>query len=798
MVAAMAVFVIAGGFLSKIETKAAGEKVFTLTEEGGKNVGSFDSWQDVAGAINSAGKNTMVYHVLLADNVEIAGNMKMPGKGKYAGIILEKEGAAGSGSELGITVTGNVPMTGDLAIGDGISLSAKGVAGGAYCLSVGEDADLYASGAVTAGTLILCDDAAVKTGGKLTVKKTLEAQGSVDITLTEKKGASIKDTVTISGVPVSVRIQDKSGAIVTPAQNAVLFQVTGDSYAGQYESVGADETAQTLYRKGNTLRVLGAQQIAAVLYDETAGVEDLGGYLSLADVKAEISRRKRKTAVYRVGVTQQQFIKGALPMPTVKTYEKIIFSGEDIRLTGALKLTGETEFENSLIRVKSASDATVCPLDVNLAGYKLWIRDGQALEPVGNVNGGKGSVLEIAEGAFWEISGNLKVDRLNISGELKVGGSFTAGNITAGAGNCLYYNADKKSTVSGVVDEAGAVLLIAPQRGGETIKTWAEGATVMSSVPKADVQRFALMQDTPYVLYRDKNALKLGNATISLFDGTTDYEDCKTAADSEVSGRFVTFNDVIVHANLSGKTDFVARIDEDTVSGGKLTTLESGKHLILCSVDGEVKKLRFTGSVALSGSTLEVRGVLPDNGTTAGTPISLKNGASIFLENTEVKTVSAGSGTSIVLAGNVTLKGAVSGQGSLEVYRGAVIRAQGNIAAGTMTLTDGQAALDALGSGSENTAEFRMLSGRKMKFSGAVSTTDGGYFTINIVDKKDVPANIGRGTVLISAKEAQATQFVTHNIVPGTYQEWFLIKKGNNICTSQYSYGDGEWSGDFL
>lgn len=758
---------------------------FSLLKEDGTLIADYESWAGVTAKINYENRGDRIYIVVLPENCRITGNMTLPKKGKYAGIVLERNrnSDVAEDDKADLSVTGNITLTGRLTLGRDLHLAAKGISGTSWQMVLSSGAAVETGAAISVGSLSLGPDAQIKTAGKLTVKKDLEAAAGAGLILTEKKGAAIKDTSLLSEEPLSVKVQNKEGQVITLGQAVSVFTVSGDSYAPQFALEDADGKKQALYRKGSAIRVQGALETPVSLYDVTESEVYLGNYLSLADIRTEISRRKRSGATYKVVVGKAQYVKGALPLPTAKTYKKILFEGEKIGITGNITLTGELELHNDLYKVKRSLEDAPLLLTVNLSKYKLIVQPGHELANLNTVNGSTGSVLEIAREADQKINANLKADRLILGGRLTVLGTITVTDVKAGQGNLLTYDIGKKINIKGLVSAEEAKLYLAPMKAGSLIEKFTEGMKLIANVPKADADCFALLQDVPEVLYKEGAVLKIGMPVIVLFEGTTDYETCQTA---EADAQFVTFNDMMAHINASQEKNFVARLNRRVPSAGNMASLGSGKHLILCGINGEKLTLQFTGGILLNDCTLEVHNLILDNKTTAGPGVTLTNGSALVLDNTEVNYITANTGTGVRMLNNVSIKSSVSGQGSLDVEQGAVIRSAGNIVVGSLSLR-----------GEEN-AQFRLQTGRKLVIANEVLTGEKNCFIVNIVDKQDAPASIGLGTVLVNTQYGQVSQFKTENTMPGTFMEWSLIKKGIAIQTSEVSYGDGEWSGDYL
>lgn len=750
-------------------------------------LGTYAQWSDVVSQINGRKQKGTAYRIVLLDDFTVNGALTMPGKGKYAGIRIE---SGAEGRKLSLRATGNAALTADLNLGTDIGLHVNTVSGASWKLAMEKGSELVTGGAMTAGTLIMGEDTFLQSGGNFTVKKLLEAQEGARLVLTQKKKAALKDTVVHDGAVVTVSVRDKNDNRVTLAQRTTLFTLSGSSYATQYRLLDGNGQELTLYRKGNALKVQGTIATPITLYNVTENGEiSLGEYTSLADVKTEIARRKNAKGSYRLEVREELFVKGAIPLPKAGTYQEITFTGARIRTTGNLTLTGSVTFANEIRKVKNEGDSNALLWTVNIAKYTLTIPAGNSVDSLGSVTGGTGSRLQIGTDVEQKINGDLKVAELALGGVLQVTGNIVVTDICPEEGNTLTYDLAKSVTVKGNITGDGARLLLNPLKNGQPQTAYTEGQKILNSMPKANINRLQLAQDTGYVLYRENGAIKLGTPIITVFADTADYEACMNA---EVSGQpgFVRVNDAMDYINDTKFTDYVIRLEKDVPSAGAFTMPARGKRIVLCGTGGERRTLTLSGSLTLDGSSLTVRNVELDNKTAAGPGVTLKNGASLWLYETGINTLNAAAKSAVTLEGQVELKGAVSGACDLTVAENAVVRVNGNIAVGTLNLQSAP--------GMEGCAEFRLPSGKKITVNGEVNTGDKGFLLINLTDKNDALADIKDGTVLVNTQYGEAEQFKTQNIIPGTFEKWTLIKENETVKTKADAADDGQWSGDYL
>lgn len=757
-----------------------GAEVLSLYK-GDEHLGTYAQWNDLRTRINNLKDKTAEYRVELLDDYVITGTLAMPTKGRYAGLVLQNS----KSSQVSLKATGNLTLTADLIVGPGITLEVKQVSGGTWNLKLDEGSVLFATGNITLKDLVLGRAVRVQTGGKLTVKGTMEAVGDNELILTYKKIATIKDT--IAAERIMTKLVDKNGNRVTAVQNNTVFNVKGNSYANQYCLLDAREQELPLYRKGNTLRVQGTVATPIELYYVDGAEEiSLGAYSTLGDVKTEIGRRKVKQGAYRVHISEKVFVKGALPLPKAGTYESIVFTGERIRTTGNVTLTGNITLHNKLERIKSEQDVTPQSVTINLAKYTLTIPQGNVIENLVSVTGAPGSCLTIDSGVEQTIVGNLKVDTLKLDGVLGVKGTITVTDIYPGADNRLDYELNRNIAVKGHVYGVTHKLMLNPLRDGKQ-SVYTEDMKVLSNVPKAVVAGLTMEQDTKWVLYRDGNVVRLGKPLLTIYENTEDYESVQSAENTD-KVRFARVNDAIEYVNTLDDTDYVIRLDENIPSAGAFKSPAKGKNVVICGAAGEQKTLKLTGTVVVDGGGLHVRNIMLDNGTTAGPSVVLKNGASLGLCDVSINSLTAPAGTSVILEGQIGIKGAFTGACDMTIMQDAVVKVANNLAINSLTLNAAK----------EGTAQLRIPVSKKITVSGTITTPEEGQFIINRVDAKDALAELSVGTVMLTAPHGQSSQFKTQNIMPGTFLEWSLIKKGDNIQTSETSQGDGEWSGDFL
>lgn len=748
--------------------------------KGEEHLGTYAQWNDIKAKINDLQSINTSYRVVLLDDYVVNGSLSMPTKGRYAGIVLQN----GKGAPVILKATGNLSMTADLVLESEITLEAKQISGAAWTLTAGENCKVNTTGNLTVKSLHMGKNVKVKTAGKLTVKAVLQAAGKNEIVLPYKKAASIKDTVTDERI--CLKLTDKSGNRVGAVANTIVMNVTGNSYATQYCLLDDKDAELGLYRKGNGLRVKGAVATPISLsYMDGQTQVSLGEYATLADVKTEISRRKIKEGVYAVHVGEAVLVKGAFPLPKAGTYKAVTFTGEKIRITGSITLTGDVSIYNELERIKSEQDVSALPITAKLAKYTLTISEKE-IKNLTTVTGSTGSGLTIGTGVQQVIEGNLAVDKLTLGDRLQVKGDLTVTDIYPQKGNQLDYDLTKKIVIKGNVHGTENKLLLNPLRNGQSI-TYVEDMKVLPDAPKVSVSSVMLAKATDWVLYRESGAVLLGKPYVTVFEDTQDYGAAQNA-DGSGKQRFARVTDAVEYVNTLDGTEYVIRLDADISSADSLKSPAKGKKIIVCSVKGERKKMGLSGSVVVDEGSLSIRDVVLDNGKANGPGVILINGAQLHLYNMNVNTITAPANTAVTLEGEVDINGSIAGACDLTVMENAVVRADSTISINSLTLL----------AAAKGTSQLRLQVDKKMNVSNNISTPEEGQFIINRVDKNDELAELGKGTVMLTAPYGQSIQFKTQNIMPGTFMEWSLIKIGNDIKTSEASQGDGEWSGDFL
>lgn len=476
-----------------------------------KLLGTYGQWSDLVAQIKSLNQKGESYRVVLLDDFMVDGALTMPSKGKYAGLKIEKgdkEGIVCLKASKGVTLTAN------LELGKGVGLQASSVSGASWNLVMSENTTLATSGAFTVANLVMKEGAFLQSGGKFSVKKLLEASGNVELVLTAKKGAALKDTKV--EVPVTVRMREASGAKLTLSQTTTLFTVSGSSYATQYRLLDKEGQEQALYRKGNAIKVQGTVATPISLYYVSdSGQEDLGEYAVLADVKKEIARRKDANAVYRVEMREEVFVKGAIPLPAAKTYRELIFAGQGIKTTGNLTLTGNVTFYNEIRKVKSVNDHAELPYAVNAAKYTLTIPVGSKAERLGSVKGKSGSCLRIGQGERLNVSGDVQVETLVLDGTLGGSGNITITNLKSELGAEEAGRAEfrlltnKKLTIKGTVKLDGQKRFIVNFVDANDALVDIEANMVLVTTPYGTVSQFKTENIMPVVL-REWTLVKSG------------------------------------------------------------------------------------------------------------------------------------------------------------------------------------------------------------------------------------------------------------------------------------------------
>lgn len=754
-----------------------GAEVLALYK-GEEYLGTYAQWNDLRAKVNTLKDKTAYYKVVLLEDYVINGALTMPTKGRYAGLTL----CNGKDAQVCMEASGGLTMTADLSLEKDVLLQVKQISGASFYLELGEDSFVTGTGNVTVKKLILKQNAGIRVGGKLTVKGTLEAEQGNELVLTYKKAASVKNTVVSE--PVVIKLTDAKGNRVSPVQNTTVVSTGGNSYATQYCLLDEKDQKVSLYRRGNALKVKGELETPITLYCETnEGMVSLGEYVSFAEVKTQINRRKVKTAVYYVEVLDEISQKGSIPLPNAGTYQTLILSGKRVCTTGNLTLTGNVIIENEICKIKKAEQV---PLTVNLRKYTLKISADSMTRNFENITGAAGSGLEISGEKAVEVKGKLKLQTLRLDSVLDVNGTIEVTDIYPGTDNRLDYNLSKKVSIKGKVYGQQNKLLLNPISNGQEVPL-TENMKLLENAPKVVTSGLALARETTWVLYRDGNAVYLGKPLLSLFEDTLDFD---RVWGKETKGEilFARLNDAMDYVNESDKSDFVIRLEDTVSAGGSFIGPAADKNVVVCGMDGESEKLMHTGSVVIDGGSLYLLNVILDNRSASGAVVLMKNSAVLQLCNTKIYTLNAQQGTKLILEGDVTASGSVRALGDMVCKENAVVRLAEDVQVNSLTLDGAEGAM----------AQMRLRVGKKMWISKEVTTPIEGQFIVNRVNEKDELAQITQGTVMVQTVYGQVSQFKTQNKMTGTFQEWSLIKKGDEIQTAEASSGDGEWSGDFL
>lgn len=761
---------------------------FLVLYEQDEVLGQYFVWEDVLKEINLRKASKAEYRVVFDENYTWKGAWKMPTKGRCKNLYLEGTGQ--------VTLeAASLTATSDLRIGSSVIVEVKNLSAASYDIRMDSGAKLRTGSSLTVNNLTMMADTGLTIRGKGTIKNQLSAsvdteshkRGSMPIIyLAQGKMLSVKNTAA-GEYPIVIIVTDQQGEIIDVPSGTTLVTTTGNTYPAQFRYMRTPYLDASTYKKGNTIKTKGMQDISYSVDMSSADTrEEWGFYEGLADVKAEVNRRKDSNARIQITVLEDSFVKGSIPFPSAGKYKELQITGKAIYTTGNVQLTGTTILSNQIIRVKKQGDTAGLPLTVNLSKYKLILPEGTGMDRVGSITGAAKSCLQIEQGLNLTVENTLKAAELVLNGTLDVKGNWTVTNITYGKDNCLSYEIGKNSTISGTVSGEEGKLRLAPRQKGAYLESYQEGTKILNAAPRLDLGKLEMRYSTEYVFYRDGSAVRLGTPALLLYSGTSDYEACREQ-NREDAAAFVKLKDAVDSINVSEGTEYVLCALTDINQEKNFVSPGQGKKVILCSRDGQRKELKLPKTVTLTGGGLELHDMdLKSGNTVPG--FTLKNGAALFLEDASVNGISAVKGTSLGLAGEMTVKGAVTGAGSLSVQEGAVVRTGGDVAAAELKVLE-QETVDGI--------EFRLRKGKKLSVSEAVSTTQAGQILINIMNGSDELEAIPEATVLAVTPYGEAEQFKTENRMTGSLLHWGLEKSGKNIRTTAGTEGPGEWSGDF-
>ena len=522
------------------------------------------------------------------------------------------------------------------------------------------------------------------------------------------------------------------------------------------------------YKQGNAFYA--GQETLELFIKTDEDTVSLGQYRSLADVKAEIAGRKQANATYIVDVKQNLFVAGALPLPTAGTYKNIIFTGKDITITGAVTLTGNTEFQNVIKKVKSATDQTEQPISISLGKYNLTIGEGNEIDNLASITGTKGSSLTVGENVCQEIAGAVtNVENLQLDGTLAVWGNITVTNILAGAESTLQYDIEKTQTINGVI-QTGKVKLV-PYKGGNELVAYEKELQILDNAPKLDVQTLQMNRDTDLECYRSGKAIKLGTAAVTVF---SDPEGDWKSAEIDSHPQFVTLQDAVHYIQNRGAGTYAIRLESNVPSSGKVALPSGTDKTVMIGAKNEGTTLNFTGAMTIDGSSIIVENVILNNQTKAGVAVTLKNGATLTLRDVKVGSINAATGTTVIMGNGAVVQKALSGTATLKLEQDTTVQF-----GAAVTVQNFQA---------DRNTKLEMVTGKLVTIKGNVNIPADACVTINHIDKDGKLLSIKEGTKLVTSAKALAGQFRTDNIMTGTEDvKWLLTKSDTVIKTAKLS-----------
>ena len=751
-------------------------------------LGQYYVWEDLVSEINRRKAPKAEYRVVFRDSFTWKGAWKMPAKGRCQSLYLDGAGYTQLEADS-LTAVCN------LRIGSSVVVKVKSLSAASYDLTMDSDARMIIQGNLTVKNLEMNGNTRLNVRGKATIKNQLVASEitmdgksgyAPSIYLAKGKSLSVKNT-RVGSMPVLLMVTDSEGNILNVPEGTTLLTTTGNTYASQFQYQRDPSWSVMTYRKGNTIRAKGDQDISYEVTLSNKGTEESWGlFESLTDIRNEVNRRKDKEAEVRIKVVADSFVKGNLPVPSAGRYQKLVFTGKQIFTTGNLQLTGDMVLYNNIVKVKKQGDTTGTPVAVNLSKYTLEIPEETKLGRLANITGTAKSFLKIDAGTGIIAEGAVKGTNLALYGQLTITGNMTVGNILYGPSNCLYFDLSKKNSITGTITGESGRLCLAPKQNGKLLEKYEEGLKVLTSAPRLNLADVEMLYRTDYVFYRDGSAVKLGKPVLYVYSGTTDYSTYRYMPTGEVT-EFVLFKDAIEFANRSAQTEYVICATADINAEKSFVTPARGKNVILCSWKGETRILNLPKTTVISGGRLEIHDFTLKSANTVPS-FTLKDGASLSLQDAAVNSISAPKNTRVTLAGQISFKGTLKGAADLSIQEGAVIRTTADLTAGSLVMEEDP----------EYTGvEFRLRKGKKLSVSGAITTTKNGQYLINIVNRSDVLENISEGTVLAVAPYGEAEQFKTENRKTDSLIYWGVEKNGKNIRTAGGNEGQGKWSDDF-
>ena len=426
----------------------------------------FAQWQEIKEYIEQKKNKEAEYHVNLLSDYHVGGPLTMPKAGTYETIRLTGQ------ENCAIYFTGNLTLTGNLEIYflDGLySVSKAGsripkdfsvnLSGYRFVMEGVKDHSIKTitgstkstlvllsvniPGNVTAGNLMLgntqiagnvkaygesflFDDTNI--GGSFTTEGLQRTKTGVTLTMNQDKKLSVGKKGFVAGNPalygckllaegyqngINLRLTDKAGNLVSLSgqsdRGRVLASVTGAFTTGD---LFYDAAENMIIRSGNNLVYAGTAEKLLIFTVRVGESESREYFLTYEDAVKEINRRKDKTAVYELTLTDDLFVKGSL-MPAAKSCRQFIISSEtqqEISYGGTLALT--CDFKLCGVTLARKTGNKVLDQSINVNTYELDLAEGAKVLQLKNLSGKtNGRLLAESEPVtvYGNISGNIDI-----------------------------------------------------------------------------------------------------------------------------------------------------------------------------------------------------------------------------------------------------------------------------------------------------------------------------------------------------------------------------------------------------
>ncbi|CAN7706729.1 hemagglutinin repeat-containing protein [Rhizobium rhizogenes] len=700
--------------------------------------------------------------------------------------LLSVSGDVNSGATVQMSSDGGI-AAGSVTAGSAAALSATSgdiaVAGAAN--SSGDLNLTAATGSISAGSLLSNQKIALNAGLDISVAGSVLAQGNVSAT-----GRSVSTGMVVSGINIAATSADPNGNVVLGSAGDLSLTATGGNIAtGNLLSAGSLNTSATGSMSSGTIRsnsdfTVNAASLAAQNVTShgtlaiNAATNVSGQILGSGNVLISGAAIQAGAIVSGVDFAATQAANGSL----------VIGSAGDMTLQASSSLSATT------LLAAGAISATAADLSVgNVTGHQaITLSGSSSLTATGQVLGA--GDVSLSGGT---VSANQIVSGLDFAATEANGGSITlgtAGDLTLQASGDLSGNA---LLAAGTIMAAAADLSLGSVTGHKDISlSGSNSLTVTSQILGAnDISLSGGAVSTSQVVTGVDFAAMARSSTGAIIIGSTG--DLTVNATSATAGPLLVAGDLNVTAgsftasNVTGHGDVIVNAASDisgtllaagnvAITGSSITAggLVSGVDFTATnqSADGSVV-LGSTGALTLKATAgnLNAANLLAAGNIVANASGNIGNTTPVNAVAHQNLTMTAGGSIALagqsMAAGNVNLQGQSITAGSLvsgvdfsatrASTTGALMLAQGNAQAGTMTLTASNGDitasnallsggnLSATVSGDISYALLQSLADASLTAPGSISYTNNSNVTGNLtIDTGTIDLSGTRGAKL--------------------------------------------------